>query len=318
MEEIVKGSDENDWIIRKEKDIQNCGDEIWQCRRRVDEFLDRCTEEIPWSSYRIVGFSSMFHQQTASLSLAKRLKARFPDLYIVFGGVNCHGEMADVLLRNFSFIDAVCTGEGDKVFPEFAKAVLAGDISAAFPGMLQQNGVAPHPLAFLSSTELDELPYPDYDEFFEQRSRHESLADEQLYLMMESSRGCWWGAKSHCTFCGLDDLTLHYRRKNPDRMLAEIVWLTEKYGEFTRELFASDTIMPMEHFNALLPNLRDLGFDVGIFYEIQANLKKHHVQLCKESGVDRIQPGIESFSTKLLAMMKKGVTALQNIQLLKW
>jgi len=31
-----------------------------------------------------------------------------------------------------------------------------------------------------------------------------------------------------------------------------------------------------------------------------------------------IQPGIESFSTRILKLMEKGVTALQNIRLLKW
>ena len=32
----------------------------------------------------------------------------------------------------------------------------------------------------------------------------------------------------------------------------------------------------------------------------------------------RIQPGIESLSDHVLKLMRKGTTALQNIQLLKW
>jgi ribosomal peptide maturation radical SAM protein 1 len=38
----------------------------------------------------------------------------------------------------------------------------------------------------------------------------------------------------------------------------------------------------------------------------------------RDAGVIRIQPGIESLSTRLLRLMRKGVTAIQNIQLLKW
>src|SRR4029079_12294060 len=34
--------------------------------------------------------------------------------------------------------------------------------------------------------------------------------------------------------------------------------------------------------------------------------------------VNRIQPGIESFSDPVLTLMRKGVTWLQNVQLLKW
>jgi hypothetical protein len=37
-----------------------------------------------------------------------------------------------------------------------------------------------------------------------------------------------------------------------------------------------------------------------------------------ESGIRRIQPGIESLSTPILRLMRKGVTAWRNVQLLKW
>jgi radical SAM superfamily enzyme YgiQ (UPF0313 family) len=38
----------------------------------------------------------------------------------------------------------------------------------------------------------------------------------------------------------------------------------------------------------------------------------------KQAGVEAIQPGIESFSDFILTLMGKGITGLQNIQLLKW
>ena len=38
----------------------------------------------------------------------------------------------------------------------------------------------------------------------------------------------------------------------------------------------------------------------------------------RAAGVSEIQPGIESFSDRVLELMRKGVSALQNIQLLKW
>jgi len=42
------------------------------------------------------------------------------------------------------------------------------------------------------------------------------------------------------------------------------------------------------------------------------------VRLLRDAGVLTIQPGIESFSDRVLKQMKKGVSGLQNIQLLKW
>lgn len=40
--------------------------------------------------------------------------------------------------------------------------------------------------------------------------------------------------------------------------------------------------------------------------------------MLRAAGVGQIQPGIESFSDSILALMRKGVTGIQNVQLLKW
>jgi hypothetical protein len=38
-------------------------------------------------------------------------------------------------------------------------------------------------------------------------------------LLIETSRGCWCGAVSHCTFCGLNGEGMAYRRKSPQRVI---------------------------------------------------------------------------------------------------
>ena len=38
----------------------------------------------------------------------------------------------------------------------------------------------------------------------------------------------------------------------------------------------------------------------------------------RAGGMTSIQPGIESLSTRVLQVMQKGVSAAQNIQLLRW
>ncbi|HXQ35563.1 MAG TPA: radical SAM protein, partial [Anaerolineales bacterium] len=58
--------------------------------------------------------------------------------------------------------------------------------------------------------------------------------------------------------------------------------------------------------------------DFGLFYEVKANLKKEQLRALRQAGVKTIQPGIESLSDNVLKIMKKGVSALQNLQLLKW
>jgi ribosomal peptide maturation radical SAM protein 1 len=74
----------------------------------------------------------------------------------------------------------------------------------------------------------------------------------------------------------------------------------------------------MKYFNDFVPELAAREWGLELFYEVKANLRKEHIFLLSDAGITSIQPGIESFSTPVLQLMKKGVTGLQNIQLLKW
>lgn len=79
-----------------------------------------------------------------------------------------------------------------------------------------------------------------------------------------------------------------------------------------------DNIMPHTYFDSLLPRLAEEVPDLHMFYEQKANLTLERVALLKSAGVQVIQPGIEALSTPLLRLMKKGVSASQNIALLRY
>jgi ribosomal peptide maturation radical SAM protein 1 len=165
---------------------------------------------------------------------------------------------------------------------------------------------------------MDELPAPDYDEYFERLAKT-SFADELspiVQVQYEASRGCWWGARSPCTFCGLNGSSMQPRRKSPARVVEDLAALASRYGRL--DFCLTDTILHQDHLREALPALRDLGLDLGIFCEIKANLTRAQVQALRQAGVDHIQPGIESLSDPILKAMRKGTTALQNVRLLKW
>jgi radical SAM superfamily enzyme YgiQ (UPF0313 family) len=53
---------------------------------------------------------------------------------------------------------------------------------------------------------LDSLPIPDYTEYFEELKEC-GLENKfsKTVIPYESSRGCWWGEKTMCTFCGVNN-----------------------------------------------------------------------------------------------------------------
>jgi ribosomal peptide maturation radical SAM protein 1 len=292
-------------------------------KRRLREspalFIDECIENISWGQYGIVGFSSMFEQNLASLALAKRIKDRWSDIVIVFGGANCEGEMGLELHRQFPFVDYVCSGEGDKIFPELVEALLAGRPAPRAPGLISRIAgptIVGASIGAAPVLQLDELPFPDYDDYFEQLRASSLNVDGNIDLPFETSRGCWYGAKHHCTFCGLNGDTITYRSKSPARALEEIEFLARRYG--VTRMQATDNILDTRYLSELLPQLARSGPKPSLFYEIKANLRREQLAALKRAGIDRLQPGIESLSTSILQLMRKGCTALQNIQTLKW
>lgn len=287
----------------------------------VGYFLDHCMAAVPWDDYEIVGFTSTFEQNIASLSLAKRLKEAHPNLSIVFGGANWEGEMGQELHKCFPFVDYVCTGEADESFPALVSRVLDGEAVGQegneIQGLVYRKGsesICTGPADLIYS--LDDLPIPDYSDYFHELAQSAVATSVANVLLMETSRGCWWGAKSHCTFCGLNGGAMEFRGKNAERAMDELNYLVDKWQIDYVEMV--DNILDMRYFKDFLPMLAEAQKPVQIFYEVKANLTREQIKTLHEAGVHRIQPGLESMNDHVLQLMRKGTTTLRNIQLLKW
>jgi ribosomal peptide maturation radical SAM protein 1 len=288
---------------------------------RVEEharrYVDGLAARPELGRYDVVGFSSSFGQHVPSLAIAKRLKELHPHLTICFGGANCDGPMGRQLVKSFPFVDWAFAGDGDVTFPRFLERVAAGE-PVDIPGVFDAARAAAAGDDYVPLTRacLDELPYPDFDDFFAAYDRIPGGRRHIRAIPVESSRGCWWGEKHHCTFCGLNGMTMAYRSKSPQRFADEIEHLVARYG--VRRVMATDNILDMRYLRSLVPLLRERRAHDALFYEVKSNLSRADLAALMSAGITEIQPGIESLSTHVLALIDKGCTALQNVQLLKW
>jgi ribosomal peptide maturation radical SAM protein 1 len=280
----------------------------------VPDALDRYTERILGHAPEVVGLTCVFNQVLPSLALARRLKRANPGLRILLGGSCVHGKMGETYARWFpQLVDHVFTGEADRSFPALLEALAAGIEPAAIPGVTAGGGLAaPGELV----RDLDALPIPDYRDYFAMKEEQGRKLPERFDLVFESSRGCWWGQRSHCTFCGLNNEGMTYRMKSPDRVIAELTALSERHRCLDFE--AADNILPQAAYRTLLPRLAESGTDFRFLYEIKANIGRDEAGTLARAGVRWVQPGVESFSDHVLQLMRKGSTGAQNIQLLKW
>jgi ribosomal peptide maturation radical SAM protein 1 len=289
--------------------------------RVVPAYLDELVDQTDWGAYGVVGLTSTFQQNASSFAFARRLKQRWPGLVVVLGGANCDGPMGRAWMEGVDWIDHAVTGEGDLAFPALLAAIDEGSDATAVSGVTSRRADGslvsnpPGPLVH----DLDALPVPDYDEFFARAERLGLLPRSRartVDLPFESSRGCWWGERRHCTFCGLNGSNMHYRSKAPARVLDEVAALTRRYGSFRLE--AVDNILDRSYLDTLLRTLTESESDYRFFFEIKANQSRDDVRRLRAAGVHRMQPGIESVSSHVLGLMRKGIRASANVNLLRW
>jgi ribosomal peptide maturation radical SAM protein 1 len=270
------------------------------------------------AAFDIIGVGSTFFQNGAALALCKTIKDRWPDKITLLGGANCDGDMGGGQIDNFPFLDGVFSGEVDHDVPDFVQRVHEGRPIDTVKGLLYrdeagqvQRGPASTPL-----DDMNGLPVPDFDDWIEERKRFGMYDLDKMCLPLESSRGCWWGAKSHCTFCGLNANGMAYRQKDASRFQDELLGIVSRYG--ARFFFMADNILSTQYFKTFVPWAKAHDIKLDFFYEIKANMNRQQLADLADAGISMVQPGIEHFSSSVLSLMRKGVSGIQNVAFLKY
>ncbi|NQZ10672.1 MAG: RiPP maturation radical SAM protein 1 [Algicola sp.] len=293
-------------------------------REQAALFIDQLAEKVLATNPKIVGCSSTFQQNCASLALLRKIKAADPSIITVMGGANCEGVMGQTISKVFGWVDYVFSGECDEVIGEFIDQLIKGfkfsshnlpeGVIANTANLIVSDVEQPRiPRAFVEN--MDKVGIPNYDSYF---TTIESLGLSEVIdpgLVVETSRGCWWGAKRQCTFCGLNGASMAHRVKKPEAVFDEFEQLANKYH--IDKIGLTDNILPMDYIETVLPHLAELQ-RYSMFYETKANLRQHHIEKLAAAGVKWIQPGLESLHDDFLKLIKKGSTAIGNMATLKW
>jgi ribosomal peptide maturation radical SAM protein 1 len=279
---------------------------------RVEQSYSQWLSKISLNQYSLIGFSICFSQLFPSLYLAKRIKEKYTNVPIVFGGSSCSGDIGESLIQHFPTIDYLIDGEGEHQLLQLCH-FLTGQLKT-LPGKIRTQ--SPHPVAKADhpavSLKIDDLPYPDYTPYFQEMN--ELFPDQPFIPMLpiEFSRGCWW---NRCTFCNLNLQWQNYRSKNSDRMVTETLHLAETHQclHFT----FTDNALPPREADQFFKKLLKKEIDFDFFAEIRIITDAKRLRLYRQAGLKTVQVGIEALSTSLLIKMAKGTTTIDNIAAMK-
>lgn len=290
---------------------------------RVKAVSEEWISATDWSSVRLVGFSSVLCQLTACLYLIQRLKKRCPHLTMVVGGSAFSLPSGAAALRLFPPIDAVVYGEGELPLAHLVQHHVVEDLPLR--ELPPANGILIRGTSeaqetgrgFFQLENLDHLPLPDFDDYFETLSGFSPSKRFFPTLPVEFSRGCWWQRQggTGCDFCNLNLQWRGYRSKSAGRVVAEIDQLTRRHRVLS--LAITDNVLPQESTGDILRGLAGLNRDLDLFAETRATTPLAELELMRAAGLRKVQVGIEALSTRLLRKLHKGTTAIQNLEIMK-
>jgi ribosomal peptide maturation radical SAM protein 1 len=283
-------------------------------------FIDFCVSSIDWSRFGLIGFSVVFQQLLSSVALAKALKTRYPDIPIIMGGAGFEDDIADEIMRNCPQVDYLHCGDAEISFPDMVRRLYKGEPMRDLKGIMWRDGDeviyagrAPN------FSDMNSTPIPDFDEYFYARKESSYINYEgarQVLLPIETARGCWWGEKNHCTFCGLNRSGMEFRAKDADNVINQLEALTRRYGVF--HFNAIDNILAPEYSGKLFGRLAEANTDIRLHYEVRPSISRAQLKEMRRGGLFSVQPGVESLSTHILKIMRKHTTGMRNLELIKW
>lgn len=300
------------------------GCSIDDLRRIRDEaapaFIDFCLDSIDWTRFGLIGFSVVFQQTLASIAMARALKERHPSIPIIMGGASFEDDIAEEVMRGCPQVDYIHCGDGEESFPKMVQRLYRGESMRGLPGIMwRERGDIVYAGRAPNLSDMNQTPVPDFDEYFYARREggYEDYEEAQDVLIpVETARGCWWGMKNHCTFCGLNRSGMDFRAKDADNVIEQLESLSRRYGIL--DFNAIDNIMAPEYIDKLFGRLADANTDIRIHYEIRPSLTRANLKKMRMGGLFSVQPGVENFSTHVLKLMKKHTTGMRNLELIKW
>lgn len=216
-------------------------------REKVATVLDRISD--PY----IAAFSCNVWNMEFNKTVAARVKEKYPDCLIVFGGHSVR-ENSLRLLEEKPYIDVLIYGEGEQTFVNLLRALPSGDLSGV-PNLAfrQDEKIIRTERAYYY--DLAKYPSPYCSGVFD--SIVEAEPETDFLAVLETNRGCPY----FCAYC--DWCAGHRMRHFPmDKVLGEIRWFAEHRVEY---VFCGDSNFGMfdrdvEIARALVETKRQYGY----------------------------------------------------------
>jgi hypothetical protein len=249
-----------------------------------------------------VGISITYRKQLLpAITLGLLLRERMEGVPVIFGGniVSAWYDRIAECPEIFDWCDYLIPFEGESALQGLLSALPDGAGLDHVPNLAYRRygRVVRNPVR---TEDMDSLPTPDYDGL----PLDLYLAPHPVFLL-STSRGCYW---SRCGFCSVSPaLRRAYRVRRPDLVQRDIEALQERHGDLAVS-FADDCLSPST-LRALSTRMKASGTHVAWQCEVRFEkaLTRSLLKRMREAGCLNLIFGLESYSPRVLQLMRKGI-----------
>ncbi len=165
----------------------------------------------------LVGFSNYIWNHEYNKVLAKKIKEKFPECLILFGG---HEITTDAeLMQREDYIDFLCFGEGEEPFSALLLALKNNESLCSVPNIAYRNGGE---IICTEKKKCERIDYPSpyltgvFDSILKNNP------DIDFHTIIETNRGCPYS----CAYCDWGNLQCKIRFFPEEKVMQELRWLS--------------------------------------------------------------------------------------------
>lgn len=270
--------------------------------------------EINQKNTKAIGFYCDYDNLTEVISVSSYIKNNY-DVFVFVGGPQAISLDKEFLLN--TNVDMILEGESEISILELAKylkdkSICIKDISNA--KYLDENKELiknkKAPLIF----DLDSIPYPKYEVSLNRNFRK----DHTVSIL--TGRGCPFS----CTFCYEGSNSKKVRFRSVSNVIDEIKYIISNNPNLNHILFVDDTFtIDLERVKSICREINVLRRKKNFYWFCEAHINTliknpEIIKTMVESGLIRLQLGIESGSDKILDLYNKKITKEKIIKVLDY
>ncbi len=254
---------------------------------------------------KAIGFSVVFqHQIIGAFQCAKIFREFYPDTHITMGGPsisNYFRELKEIKL--FDIVDSFIFDEGEMALENLLIELKKEEPDFAnVPNLLYRKNGSLVRNKDAHSLDLEHVPAPAYDVFDLDRYVY---SRDKLKVPFRLSKGCVW---KKCSFCRTNlQVCSDFQQPTVDAVYNNLLKCINE--QKIRHFFFSDESadpLVLERISKRLIE-DNIKIDWQAHTRVSPKLTRERCELFRKAGCSHLSMGIESFSDRILTMMKKGI-----------